>query len=148
MAVKPIPDGYHSVTPYLAIEGASTLLDFVRRAFGAQEHVRMDMPDGRVGHAEVRIGDSVVMLADASTSDSGRVMPGMIHLYVDDVDKVYRQALEAGATSLREPADQFYGDRSGGVADPAGNHWWIATHVEDVPPEELARRAEEWQSKQ
>lgn len=148
MAVKPIPDGYHSVTPYLAVEGANRLLDFVKEAFGAEETVRMDAPGGKIGHAEVRIGDSVVMLADASTSDQGQVMPGMIHLYVDDVDKFYRRAIEAGGTSLREPVDQFYGDRSGGVKDPVGNHWWISTHVEDVPPGEMEERAKEWQARQ
>lgn len=108
----------------------------------------MDAPGGKIGHAEVRIGDSVVMLADASTSDQGQVMPGMIHLYVDDVDKFYRRAIEAGGTSLREPVDQFYGDRSGGVKDPVGNHWWISTHVEDVPPGEMEERAKEWQARQ
>ncbi len=143
MAVKPIPEGYHTVTPYLAVQGAANVLEFVKQAFGAEETFRMDTPDGKIGHAEVRIGDSIVMLADASTSDQGQLMPGMIHLYVEDVDKTYRQALEAGATSLREPTDQFYGDRTGGVRDAAGNQWWIATHVEDIPPEEMARRAEE-----
>ena len=148
MAVKPIPEGYHTVTPYLAVEGAGRVLEFVKQAFGAEELFRMDTPDGKIGHAEVKIGDSVVMVADASTSDAGVAMAGMIHLYVDDIDKTYARALEAGATSLREPADQFYGDRTGGVKDSAGNHWWIATHVEDVPPEEMATRAQEWQAQQ
>lgn len=148
MAVKPKPEGYHSVTPYLVVDGADTLIEFVKQAFGAEETVRMGTPDGKVGHAEVRIGDSIVMLADASASEQGRPMPGMIHLYVEDTDKVYRRAIEAGGTSLREPADQFYGDRSGGVRDPVGNQWWIATHVEDVPPDEMAKRAQEWQAKQ
>jgi PhnB protein len=143
MAVKPIPDEYHSVTPYLAVDGAQELLDFVQKAFGAEVTVHMPAPDGKVGHAEVRIGDSIVMLADASTSDQGQAMPGMLHLYVEDCDATYRRALDAGAGSLREPADQFYGDRTGGVRDPVGNHWWIATHVEDVPPEEMGKRAEE-----
>ena len=143
MAVKPIPDGYRSVTPYLAVEGADQLLDFVQKAFGAEVLMSMPSPDGKVGHAEVRIGDSVVMLADASTSDQGQAMPGMIHLYVEDCDATYRRAMDAGATSLREPSDQFYGDRTGGVRDPVGNHWWIATHVEDIPPEEMGKRAEE-----
>jgi uncharacterized glyoxalase superfamily protein PhnB len=141
MAAKPIPEGYRTVTPYLMVDGASTVLEFVKRAFGAEETFRMDTPDGRVGHAEVRIGDSIVMLADAATGDQGRPMPAVLHLYVEDADKTYHQALEAGALSLREPANQFYGDRSAGVRDPVGNHWWIATHVEDVPPEELASRA-------
>ncbi len=146
MAVKPIPDGYHTVTPYLLATDGKKLLEFVKQAFGAEETVRMDTPDGKVGHAEIRIGDSVVMLADASTSEQGRPMPAMIHLYVEDADKVYRQAIEAGATSVREPADQFYGDRTGGVTDPVGNHWYIATHVEDVSPEEMAKRAQAQQS--
>ena len=144
MAVKPIPDGYHSVTPYLAVEGGDELVEFVQKAFGAEVTLSMPTPDGKIGHAEVRIGDTIVMLADASTSDQGRPMPGMIHLYVDDCDATYRRAIEAGATSLREPTDQFYGDRMAGVVDPVGDHWWIATHVEDVPQDEMAKRAEEW----
>ena len=143
MAVKPIPDGYHRVTPYLAVDGASRLIDFLKEAFGAEETFRMPAGEGKIGHAEVRIGDSVVMTGDASGGDTP-AMPAMIHLYVEDIDATYRRALEAGATSVREPADQFYGDRSGGVRDPAGNLWWIVTHVEDVSEEELARRAEEW----
>ena len=142
MAVKPIPDGYHSVTPYLIVEGADKLLDFLKEAFAADETFRMAGPDGSIGHAEVRIGDSVVMLAEAG--EQWPAMPGGIHLYVDDCDATYRRALEAGATSLQEPADQFYGDRSGGVRDPVGNVWWIVTHVEDVPEDELAKRVEEW----
>lgn len=148
MAVKPIPEGYHTVTPYLAVDGATQVLEFVKQAFGAEELFRMDTPDGKIGHAEVRIGDSPVMLADAPTSDQGQAMPGMIHLYVDDVDETFRRAIEAGATSLRDPADQFYGDRTGGVKDSAGNQWWIATHVEDVPPEELQKRAAEMAQQQ
>jgi uncharacterized glyoxalase superfamily protein PhnB len=100
----------------------------------------MHQPDGSIMHAEVRIGDSVVMLADAAPKDS--TFPAMIHLYIEDTDAAYRRALDAGAISLREPADQFYGDRSGGVKDRFGNHWWLATHIEDVSPEELQRRAE------
>jgi uncharacterized glyoxalase superfamily protein PhnB len=142
MAVKPIPDGYTSVTPYLAVEGADKLLEFVKQAFGAEEIMSMPTPDGKIGHAEVKIGGSIVMLGDASQSEFGG-MPGMVHLYVDDVDKTYRQAIEAGAKSLREPKDEFYGDRAGGVEDPTGNRWWISTHVEDVPPDELQRRMKE-----
>jgi PhnB protein len=141
MAVKPIPDGYHTVTPYLMVEGASTVLEFAKQVFGAEEFVNMPAADGKIGHAEIRIGDSVVMVADASTSDQGVVMPGVLTVYVDDVDKAYAASLEAGATSLREPADQFYGDRTAGVKDAAGDHWWISTHIEDVPPDELDRRA-------
>lgn len=146
MAVKPIPEGYHSVTPYLLVEGANSLIDFLKGTFGAEETVRMPRPEGKIGHAEVRIGDSIVMLADASTSEAGQPMPATVMVYGEDADKIYRAALEAGATSLREPADQFYSDRSAGVRDPFGNHWWIHTHVEEVPPEEMAGRAEEWAS--
>ena len=147
MAVKPIPEGYHSVTPYLIVDGAGALIDFMKQAFDAEETVRMDTPDGKIGHAEFRIGDSIVMLADSATSDWD-AMPATVVVYVEDVDKTYRRALEAGGTSVRDVADQFYGDRAGGVRDPVGNHWWIHTHVEDVPPEEMARRAQEWQAQQ
>lgn len=140
MPVKPVPDGYHTVTPYLIVPGAAKLIEFMKQAFGAKETERMPQPDGTIMHAEVRIGDSVVMLADAGGQFKPR--PAAIHLYVNDADATYKRALQAGATSLREPADQFYGDRSAGVADPVGNHWWIATHKEDVPREELAKRAE------
>ena len=140
MAVKAIPEGYHSVTPYLTVQGAATLLDFLKQAFAATELHRMTRPDGTVGHAEVRIGDSVVMLAEAR--DEWQPMPGALYLYVHDTDAAYQRALQAGATSLMEPADQFYGDRNAGVKDPVGNHWWIATHKEDVSPEELAKREE------
>lgn len=144
MAVKPIPDQYHSVQPYLLVEGAAELIEFIKATFGAEEALRMPQPDGRIGHAELRIGDSMVMLAEASTAEgSGEPMPATVMTYVEDCDEVYRRAIEAGATSLREPADQFYGDRSAGVVDPFGNRWWFHTHVEDVTPEEVARRAQE-----
>ena len=142
MAVKPIPDGYHSVTPYLVVNGAAKLIDFMKDVLGAEEIFRMDSPTG-VGHAELRVGDSIVMLADAEGSATGKASPAMLHIYVNDVDATYGRALAAGATSLREPADQFYGDRSGGVEDGFGNQWWFATHIEDVPPEEMERRAAE-----
>ncbi|HZA29125.1 MAG TPA: VOC family protein [Gammaproteobacteria bacterium] len=140
MTVKAIPEGYHTVTPYLTVEGAAKLIDFLKQAFEAKEILCMTRPDGIIGHAEVRIGDSIVMLSEAC--GEWKPMPAMLHLYVEDVDVVYRHALQAGATSLREPIDQFYGDRSGGVRDLCGNHWWIATHKENLPPEELAKRAE------
>lgn len=144
MAVKPIPDQYHSVQPYLLVNDAEGLIGFIKSTFGAEEALRMPQPDGRIGHAEMRIGDSIVMLADASTAEgSGEPMPATVMTYVEDADATYRRALEAGATSLREPADQFYGDRSAGVEDPFGNRWWFHTHVEDVSPEEAARRAQE-----
>jgi len=140
MAVKPIPDGYHAVTPYLTVQGVPKLIDFLKQAFEAQEIERMTQPDGTIGHAEVRIGDSVVMMGEAR--DEWKPMPSGIYLYVNDTDAVYKRALQAGATSIMEPADQFYGDRSAGVKDSSGNHWWIATHKEDVSPEELKKRAQ------
>ena len=139
MAVKPIPDGYHSITPFLIVPGAAKLLDFLQQAFEAQELHRLPRPDGTIMHAEVRIGDSLVMMGEPM--GDGQPMFGSLYLYVHDVDAVYKRALQAGATSTSEPADQFYGDRSAGIKDPLGNQWWIATHKEDVPPEEIARRA-------
>jgi uncharacterized glyoxalase superfamily protein PhnB len=139
MAVKPIPEGYHTVTPYLIVGGAAKLIDFMKAGLGAQERGRMAGPDGRIMHAEVAIGDSVIMLSDAGPENPP--MTAMLHLYVEDADAVYRQALQAGATSIREPGDQFYGDRSAGVRDAFGNQWWLATHIEDVPPEEMEKRA-------
>jgi PhnB protein len=146
MAVKPIPDGYHSVTPYLVVQGVGNLIDFLTQAFDAQEVFRMPRPDGNIAHAEVRIGDSIVMMGEAM--GELKPMPSSIYLYVNDTDAVYKRALQAGATSMMEPADQFYGDRHGGVKDPVGNIWWIATHQEDVPPEELAKRAEAFMQQQ
>jgi PhnB protein len=138
MPVKAKPDPYHSITPYLVVEGAAGLIDFAIAAFGAQQTERLPAPEGRIGHAELRIGDSVIMLADAH---GGRMpMPSMLHLYVDNADATYDRALKAGATSIEPPSDKFYGDRGGLVRDPCGNLWWIATHVEDVPPDELQRR--------
>jgi PhnB protein len=138
-AVKHIPTGYHSVTPFLVVNGASRLIDFLKQAFDAQEVERMGSPDGTVMHAEVNIGDSRVMISDATGEWSP--MPSTLYLYVKDADAVYRKAINAGGNSLREPADQFYGDRNAGVRDPAGNQWWIATHKEDVSPAELQQRA-------
>jgi PhnB protein len=138
MAVKPIPEGHHTVTPYLVVRDVAQLIDFMKQAFAAEEILRMAQPDGVIMHAEVRIGDSQVMLGEARGDNEP--MPAMLHLYVEDADAVYRRALQAGATSLREPVDEFYGDRIGGVKDRFGNQWWIATHIEDVSPEEMARR--------
>src|SRR5262249_15894735 len=137
--VKPIPDGYHTVTPYLVVEGASKLIDFLKQAFGAEERFRFADPNGTIHHAEVKIGDSIVMLGDAN--DEHKPTHCSICLYMKDTDAVYKSAVQAGGVSLREPADQFYGDRTAGVKDPAGNQWWISTHIEDVSPEELTRRA-------
>jgi PhnB protein len=146
-SVKPIPEGYHVVTPYLVVQGAEKLIDFMKQAFDAKETERMLMPDGSIGHAEVRISDSVIMLGDAR-GETWKAMPSSIFLYVEDCDTVYIRALEAGATTLMEPKDQFYGDRSGGVKDPVGNHWFIATHKEDLTREELDKRAQDYVKQQ
>jgi PhnB protein len=137
--VKPIPAGYRTVTPYLVVRNVPRLIEFLQQAFGATELMRSLRPDGSVMHAEVKIGDSRVMMGEASVS--APPMPGCVHLYVVDTDALYHLALQAGATSLQEPSDQFYGDRMAGVQDPIGNHWWIATRTENVSPAELARRA-------
>ncbi len=137
-AVKPIPDEYHTVTPYLVVPGAARLIDFLKQVFDAKEVVRMAGPGGSVAHAEVRIGDSIVMMGDAGGPNPA--MPAQLYVYVKDVDAVYQKALAAGGTSVREVADQFYGDRNGAVKDPCGNHWGIATHTEDVSPEEMKKR--------
>ncbi|HTO49758.1 MAG TPA: VOC family protein [Burkholderiales bacterium] len=154
MPVKPIPDGYRSVTPYLAVRQAADAIEFYRRAFGAKERMRLTAPDGRVGHAELEIGDSVIMLADESPEmdfrgpDPSHGSSVLLHLYVKDVDASVRRATDAGAKLLRAVADQFYGDRSGSVRDPFGHAWHIATHKEDVSPEEIDRRARAASKKQ
>jgi PhnB protein len=146
MAIKAIPDGYHSITPYLMVDGAAGAIAFYKEAFGATELFRMADDKGRVGHAEIRIGDSVVMLADPhpGTNCSGpRSLGGStvgLMIYLENVDTVFARALKAGGKSLRPLANQFYGDRSGTLEDPFGHVWTIATHVEDVPPEEIERR--------
>ncbi len=139
MAVKPIPDGFHTVTPYLLVAGVPKLIEFLKKAFGGEETECLAMEDGTVMHAQVKIGDSIIMLGDPR----GRCepMPMSLYLYVPDTDAVYQRAIEAGGESVMEPADQFYGDRNAGVKDPVGNTWWIATHIEDVSPEELRKRA-------
>jgi uncharacterized glyoxalase superfamily protein PhnB len=139
MAVNPIPEGYQSVIPYMIVDGAAKLLDFLKQAFAAVEGERMTRGDGSVGHAEVRIGDSIVMVSDARAP--WKPMAAALYVYVPDTDVTYRRAVEAGSESLMEPANQFYGDRTAGVKDPFGNIWWIGTHVEDVSPQELERRA-------
>jgi PhnB protein len=146
MAVKPIPDGYHSVTPYLIVSGAAAAIEFYKRAFGATELVRMPGPGGKVMHAEVKIGDSPVMLADEVPEMGHRGpqalggTPVSIMLYVQDADKVFNQAVAAGAKVMRPLQDQFYGDRSGTITDPYGHVWTIGTHKEDLTPEEIDRR--------
>jgi PhnB protein len=149
MPVKPIPDGYHSVTPYLVIGGAAKAIDFYRQAFGAEEMFRMPMGD-KVGHAEIRIGDSVVMLSD-EWPDMGVVGPKTrggttvsLMIYVNDVDSAYKRAIDAGAQAERPVENQFYGDRAGTLVDPFGHRWTLSTHVEDVSPEEMSRRMEEY----
>src|SRR5436305_5892122 len=146
MAVKPIPEEYHSVQPYLVVDGAEGLIEFLKQTFEAPDPMRMPRQDGRVGHAEVRIGDSVVMLADSGGPNDAEPTKAMIVVYTEDVDKTYRRALEAGGQSIQEPEDQFYGDRSAGVRDRFGNQWWIHTHVEDVSPEEMTKRMQEAQA--
>jgi PhnB protein len=149
MAVKPIPDGYHAVTPYLALDNAAEAIEYYKKAFGAKERGRMDAPGGKIGHAELEIGDALVMLSDALPQFSTRPPKELggtsasVFLYVEDVDAVVKQAVDAGGTVEMEVADQFWGDRFGSITDPFGHVWAIATHVEDVPPEEMAERAKE-----
>ncbi len=138
MAVQNPPEGYRTVTANIIVDGADGVIEFLGKVFEGRERVRMPAPDGKVAHAEVEIGDSVVMVADAS--EQFPVFPASVHLYLDGVDDAYSRALEAGATSIMEPADQFYGDRSAVVVDPFGNQWSIATHVEDVSEEEMDSR--------
>ncbi|MGL5168610.1 MAG: VOC family protein [Afipia sp.] len=137
---KPIPDGFHTVTPYVIVEGAGKTIEFLQQAFGAKLNSEVTKrPDGTIMHATLKIGDSMVMLADAS--EHAKASPIMLYLYVPNVDAAYQLALKAGGTSIMEPSDQFYGDRSGGVKDHAGNSWFIGTHIEDVAPAELKKRA-------
>ena len=152
MAVKPIPDGYHSVTPYIYIQGASDAIEFYKKAFGAVEIMRMDW-NGKIGHAEIKIGNSPIMLADEAPQ-MGVISPktlggstSSLMIYVEDSDAVTAQAIAAGATVVRPIQDQFYGDRSATVDDPFGHRWTISTHKEDVPPEEMDRRAKEMAAK-
>ena len=144
--VKPIPDGYPRVMPYLHINGAAEAIEFYRDIFGAKERMRMAGPDGKVGHAELELGDSVIMLSDefpemgASSPKSIGGTPVTVMVYVDDVDTVFARAVEGGATSLRAVEDKFYGDRGGEFEDRWGHRWSVATHIEDVAPDEMARR--------
>jgi PhnB protein len=146
--VKPIPDDYRAATPYLCVKGAARALDFYRQAFGATEVMRMQQPDGTIGHAEIRIGAAPIMLADEVAAMDFRSpqtlggSPVNIMVYVEDVDALMRQAQAAGAQVMRPAADQFYGDRLGVLKDPFGHSWSFATHIEDVSPEEMQRRAQ------
>jgi PhnB protein len=145
--VKPQPDGYHSITPYLYVADARKAIEFYSKVFGAQELFRMDGPGGTIGHAELRIGDSVVMLADEQPEMGARSpkayggTPYCLLLYVADVDRVFTQAVATGAKELRPVENKFYGDRTGMIEDPFGHQWAIATHVEDVAPEDMQERA-------
>jgi uncharacterized glyoxalase superfamily protein PhnB len=141
MAAKPIPEGFHTVTPYLIVRGAAKTIEFLKNAFGGESVFEpMKRPDGLIMHAEIKIGDSRVMLSDASEQHAPT--QSWLHVYVPNVDAVYQRAVAAGGVSGMEPTDMFYGDRSGSVRDPAGNTWFIATHKEDVAPDELKKRAE------
>jgi PhnB protein len=141
MSVQPIPQGYHSITPYLTVRGAPKVIEFLRQAFGAQfTHEPVKRPDGNIMHAELKIGDSRVMIAEES--EQMKASPSSLYLYVPDVDATYQRAVKAGGKSVTEPVDMFYGDRFGSVKDSSGNSWNVATHIEDVPEKELATRAE------
>jgi PhnB protein len=147
--VKAIPDGYPQVTPYLSVDGASDAIEFYGKVFGAKERMRMPAPEGKIGHCELQIGDSLIMLSDEQPDMGARSpktvggTPVTMSVYVEDVDGVFGRAVEAGATSLRPVEDQFYGDRAGQFEDPFGHRWSVATHIEDVPPDEMAKRAAE-----
>jgi PhnB protein len=147
MTTQPIPEGYHTLTTYLTMDNAAEAIDYYKDVFGANERIRMEAPDGKIGHAELEIGDSLLMLSDAfpgATSRPPTELGGTTagaFMYVKDVDAVVKRAVESGATITMEIADQFWGDRFGSITDPFGHSWSIATHVEDVPPEEMAERA-------
>jgi PhnB protein len=150
MGVKPVPDGYTTVTPYLAVDDATGAIEWYERAFGAKERGRMPGPDGKIAHAEIEIGDSVIMLADPfpqsnvrPPKETGGTTAG-IFLYVENVDDVFRRAVDAGANVTSEPEDMFWGDRFASVTDPYGHSWQIATHIEDLTPEEMQERSQEW----
>ncbi len=140
MSVKPIPDGYPTVIPYLLVADAFAQLEFLQKAFDAKEIRRTTRPNGRIANVEFKIGTSVMMMGEVGPD--WKPMAGSFYLYVEDCDAVYQAALAAGGTSIMEPANQFYGDRHGGVSDAAGHQWWIATHIEDMSDEELQRRSD------
>lgn len=140
MTVKYIPEGYHTITPYLVVEGADKLIEFIEKTFGGEVKFKMEDETGRIGHAEMKIGDSTLMLAEVQAE--WKPTNSMLQLYVEDADAVYQKALDAGAVSIKEPADQFYGDRSATVKDSTGNVWNIATHIEEISEEELNKRTQ------
>jgi PhnB protein len=141
MEVKPIPPGYRTITPYLTVKGAKTLINFLERAFNAKNMRQTVRPDGSIGNAEVLIGDSMIMIADGT--ETWQSSPTSIYMYVENCDAVYQKAIEEGGESIIEPQDMFYGDRNAGVKDFCGNSWWIGTHIEDVSDEEIQNRMEE-----
>ena len=149
MSVNPVPDGYHSITPYICAKGAAKAIDYYKDIFGATELMRMGAPDGKIGHAELKIGDSVIMIADEFppmgflSPETIGGSPVVLHIYVDDVDSTVEKAVATGSTLLRAVEDQFYGDRSGQIKDPFGHLWNIGTHKEDLTPEEIGKRAAE-----
>jgi PhnB protein len=149
MTVNAIPEGYHSLTVYLSVTGASQAIDFYRKAFDAVEEFRLDAPDGKVGHAELRIGDTRLMISEPCSEgpmgslEAGSKPPFGLHLYVENVDARFQQAIDAGAEVVRPVSDQFYGDRTGTLKDPFGHLWFIATHIEDLTPEQIRSRARE-----
>jgi len=155
-AVKPVPDGYHTVTPYLVVRDTKRALEFYRKAFGAETTLSMPGPDGRIMHAEIRIGDSMVFVSDEfpemapqikSPESTGGTVSGSIFMYVPDVDAVFKRAVTAGAKAVMPVSDQFWGDRFGKVSDPFGHHWGIATHKEDLTPQEIEKRKVEFEKK-
>lgn len=147
MAAKPIPDGYHTLTPYLTVRDVAKVVDFLKRAFNAESTLEpVKRPDGKIMHAEVKIGDSRVMLGEEC--ETAKASPCTLYIYSADVDQMYGQAVKAGGKTIMEPTDMFYGDRCGGVKDPSGNSWMIATHKEDLAPQELAKRADAFYKQQ
>src|SRR5687767_1252899 len=144
MAIKNPPKGYHSVTPSLTVDGAAEAIDFYRKAFGAEEESRMPGPGGKLMHAEVRIGDSVVMLSDAMPEMGNTPTTASLYIYADDCDAMYKRAVAAGGESTMEPADMFWGDRMAGIKDRWGNRWGISTRIKDMSPEEMKKAGQEW----
>lgn len=140
MSVNPIPKGYNTLTPFLVVTNGEEIIEFLKNAFEAEEMYRMTGPDNGIMHAELKLGNSMIMIGEAMADN--KPWPNMLYFYTKDVDSVYQKALDAGAKSVNEPANHYYGDRNAGVMDPAGNMWWIATHIEDVTPEQIKKRVE------